>query len=177
MSWGSAFVALSKNTHERASFDCGEGALNTFIQTQAVRHMSAGVSNTMLLPAAQPVANGKYPICAFYTIAPGSISRDHLPREMARKLPHYPVPVFLLAQLAVHVDYQGQGLGKITLIKALENFAKINAHMQAYAVIVDCVNLDAERFYLQYNFQTLCLHEGRQRLFMPMKTVKRLFWE
>lgn len=77
----------------------------------------------MALPTSSPLPDGRYPICAFYTIAPSTPStlcREILPAAMAKKLPHYPIPVFLVAQLAVHKEYQGRGLGKATLINSLE---------------------------------------------------------
>lgn len=175
MSWAKKFVELDKAIHDRASFDCGEVELNAFIRTKAAKHMEAGISRTMLLPASVPLPNGKYPIYAFYTIAPSSISRETLPKELMKKLPRYPVPVFLLAQLAVDSKYHRQGLGKITLIKALEYLWEINSHMRAYAIIVDCLNKNAEHFYSKYGFQVLCCHNGRGRMFMPMTIVEQLF--
>src|SRR3989339_572775 len=155
------FVELGKAVHDRAVFDCGEVELNTFIKTQAARHMEVGISRTMVLPASVTPNGGKYSICAFYTIAPSSILRETLPAAIAKKLPHYPVPVFLLAQMAVHTECQGQGLGKVTLIKALEYLWEINAYMRAVAVIVDCLNTRAEQFYAKYGFEVLCHHNGR----------------
>jgi len=175
MSWAYEFVELDKAMHDRASFDCGEAELNVFIQTQAAKHMKVGISKTMLLPASVPLSDGLYPICAFYTIAPSSIRRDTLPEALVKKLPRYPVPVFLLAQMAVHLKYHGQGLGKITLIKALEYLWEINSKMRAFAVIVDCLNKSAEQFYSKYGFETLCDHNGKTRMFMPMKIVAKLF--
>ncbi len=175
MTWAQEFVELDKSIHDRTSFDCGEEALNTFLHTQAAKHMEVGVSRTMLLPTSDPLPSGRYPICAFYTTAPSSISRETLPEALAKKLPHYPVPVFLLAQLAVHSEYHGQGLGKVTLIKALEYLLKVNVHMRAYAIIVDCLNDGAEQFYLKYGFEELYQHNGRKRMFIPMKTVVQLF--
>ena len=175
MSWSDEFVELDKAIHDRASFDCGEVELNAFIRTYAARHMEAGVSTTMLLPASAQLSNGKYPICAFYTITPSSILRETLPEARRKKLPTYPVPVFLLAQMAVHSEYQGQGLGKVTLIKALEHLWKINSLMRAYAVIIDCLNTNAERFYSKYGFEVLSHNKDRVRMFIPMKTVEILF--
>jgi GNAT superfamily N-acetyltransferase len=175
MSWAYEFVELDKAIHDRASFDCGEAELNVFIQTQAAKHMKVGISKTMLLPASVPLYDGKYSICAFYTIAPSSIRRDTLPEALAKKLPRYPVPVFLLAQMAVYLNYHGQGLGKVTLIKALEYLWEINSMMRAFAVIVDCLNKNAEQFYSKYGFETLCHHNGKTRMFMPIKIIAKLF--
>lgn len=173
--WSNGFVELDKNVHNRPSFDCGEPELNTFIHSQAVRHMQAGISRTMVLPGLQPLPDQKLPICAFYTVAPSTISRDTLPKAQAKKLPHYPIPVFLLAQLGVHREYHGQGLGKVCLIHALRYLWQVNAHMRAYAIVVDCLTTNAEQFYRHYGFEYLCEHNGRVRLFLPMKTVGTLF--
>ena len=51
MIWAKEFVQLDKNVHDRGSFDCGESELDTFIRTKASKHMQAGVSRTMVLPA------------------------------------------------------------------------------------------------------------------------------
>jgi len=153
---GSKFVELDKAHHDRATFDCGEEELNTFIHTQAAKHMEVGISRTMLLPASAPLHNGKYLIRAFYTIAPSSIRRETLPASLAKKLPLYPVPVFLLAQMAAHVECQGIALGKITLIKALAYLRAIHSHMPAFAVIVGCLNPSAEQFYTQNTVLNFC---------------------
>ncbi|NLU12255.1 MAG: GNAT family N-acetyltransferase [Gammaproteobacteria bacterium] len=175
MSWSKAFEELSKSKHDRDSFDCGESELNTFIQTQAAKHMQAGISRTMVLSGTAPLLNQKYPICAFYSVAPSSICRETLPASLAKKLPHYPVPVFLLAQLAVHKEFHGSGLGKVSLIKALEYLWGVNAHMRAYAIVVDCLTDSAQSFYQKFGFQVLCEQNGRVRMFLPMKTVGQLF--
>lgn len=175
MSWGKKFEELSKTKHDRHSFDCGEHELNQFIKTQAAKHMQAGISRTMVLPSDVPMMNQKYPICSFYSVAPSSICRDTLPDNLAKKLPRYPVPVFLLAQLAVHKEFHGSGLGKISLIKALEYLWEVNQHMRAYAIVVDCLTDSAQCFYAKYGFDVLCTHNGRIRMFLPMKTVEQLF--
>jgi len=177
VSWAKEFFELDKKIHDRSSFDSGEDELNDFIKTKAAKHMAAGISRTMVLPAASPLPDGKYPICSFYSIAPSQIERQTLPAALAKKLPHYPVPVFLIAQLAVHAEIKGQGLGKITLIKALEHLWSVHAHMRAYVVVVDCLNQTAQDFYTKFGFEILCDSNGRIRMFMPMSTVGQLFEE
>ena len=175
MSWAREFVELDKSIHDRQSFDSGEAELNDFIKTKAAKHMAAGISRTMVLPAAAPLPDGKYPICAFYSITPSSIERESLPAALAKRLPCYPIPVFLIAQLAVHLEFHGEGLGKVTLVKALEYLWGINAHMRAYAIVVDCLNENAQAFYSKYDFEVLCEQNGRIRMYLPMKTVAQLF--
>lgn len=175
MTWSKEFVELDKSSHDRESFDCSKEELNTFIRTQAAKHMEARISRTFVLPASAPLINGKYPITAFYTITPGTIKREELPDTIAKKLPHYPVPVFLLAQMAVNNGYRGNGLGRATLIRALNTFVDINKEMPAFAVIVDCLDDGAKSFYEKYDFKVLCEHNGKTRMFIPMKTLEQLF--
>ncbi|MDQ6972113.1 MAG: GNAT family N-acetyltransferase [Mariprofundaceae bacterium] len=175
MSWSKRFVELGKAQHDRNNFDCGSAELNNFLKTQAAKHMASGISRTLVLPARAVSADGKQHICAFYTIAASSISRSSLPDRLAKKLPHHPVPVFVLAQMAVNTPYQGQGLGRVTLITALKHFVAIQAHMRAYAVVVDCLTEDMERFYAKYGFETLCIHQGRVRMYLPMRVLGQLF--
>lgn len=175
MSWAKVFEELSKSSHDRDSFDCGEAELNTFIKTQAAKHMQAGISRTMVLPGPVPLPNQKLPICAFYSVAPSAIDREILPANLAKKLPRYPVPVFLLAQLAVHKEFHGSGLGKVSLSKALRYLWEVNAHMRAYAIVVDCLTDSAQGFYSKYGFEVLCEYNGRTRMFLPMKAVEALF--
>ena len=175
MSWSNEFVELDKTIHDRISFDCGEPIINDFLQTKAAKHMKLGLSKTMVLPAATPRSNGKHTICAFYTLAPGSIRRETLPEMLAKKLPYYPVPVFLIGQLAVNREYQGYGLEKITLIKALEYLWNINQRMRAFAVIVDCLNENSKQFYSKYGFEALSEFENKTRMYTPMETISQLF--
>ena len=175
MNFSKIFVELNKTIHDRATFDCGAEEINIFLQQHAVRHMKVGVSKTMVLPALEPLPNQKYPICSFYTVAPSSIQKETLPRQLSKSLPHYPVPVFLIAQLGVDQKFQKQQLGKITLIKALNFLWQINQKLRAYAVVVDCLDDNLEHFYERYGFYHLCKMNGKSRMFLPMKTINKLF--
>ena len=168
---------LDKAVHDRASFDCKEAELNTFIRTLASKHMKSGISKTQVLPATISLPTNLLPICSFFTVAGSTIKREELPHAQGKKLPAYPVPVFLIAQMAVHDTYQGQGLGQLTLIQALKYLLSVNEFMPSYAVIVDCLNRDAEKFYAKFGFIELCQHKGRTRLYLPMKAVIGVFEE
>lgn len=174
MSYSNEFVKLDKKLHNRDSFDCGEEELNLFIKTKASKHMEAGISLTMVLPSIDKI-DSRYSICSFFSVAPSCIDYKNLPEKRAKKLPKYSIPVFLIGQLAVNNTYKGQGLGKITLIKSLEYLWNVNSQMRAYAVIVDCLNKNAEEFYLKYGFEVLYEHNGKSRMFLPMETIEKLF--
>jgi len=175
MTLNTEFVELNKTLHDREKFECGEKELDIFIKTQALKHMKVGISKTMVLVDKAVEIDGKNPICAFFTIAPTSIRRESLPNNLAKKLPHYPIPVFLIAQLAINQKYQRKGFGKITLIKALEYLWKVNSQMSAYAIVVDCLNADIKAFYEKYEFKVLGEYNNKIRMYIPMKVVNNLF--
>jgi predicted GNAT family N-acyltransferase len=167
------FVALNKTAHDRKGFDCGAPMQNQFLQQFALRHREAGISKTMVLPAKADESA----ICAYYTLSHTEIERQTLPRAMTKKLPCYPISVLLIAKLAVHRNAQGQGLGKVTLIKALKHCLEINAHLPSYAVVVDARDNDVQGFYARYGFVQLDQNNERAKLFIPMATIAQLFKE
>lgn len=167
----SFFIELDKAVHERKSFDCGKKELNEFLYQFAARHREAGISKTMVLPA---VGDSSI-ICAYYTLSHTEIERQNLPAAMAKKLPQYPLPVLLIAQLAVNREVQGQGLGKVTLICSLRHCVEISAHLPSYAVVVDALDDGLQTFYEQYGFKELERRNGQLRMFIPMKTLVQLF--
>lgn len=174
MTWTRNFEEVDTGVHDRESFDCGEAPLNEFIKTKAARHMKVGVSRTMVLPTEERLENGKRSIAAFYTIAPSSVERERLPDAIAKQLPRYPVPVFLIAQLAVHRDVHGCGLGKVTLVTALQHLWTIIDQLHAFALIVDCLTDSARPFYAKYGFMDMGIHNGRPRMFLPVKQLEGL---
>ncbi len=174
MSWTKEFVELDKKLHERKSFDCEKEELNNFIQTKAAKHALAGVSRTHVLPGKDPLENGKLPICAFYSLCPNYIERESLPDTIAKKLPRYPIPTILIGQLAVDRNCKGQGLGQITLIKALKLAQAVSDKIGGYAVTVDCLDEDAESFYRQFEFEELQRVNGKMRMFIPMNKIRAI---
>lgn len=175
MNYKDEFIDLDKALHDRASFDSGEKEQNDFIRNNAARNMAVGIDKTRLLPAMQYLPSGKKPICAFYNVSPSFIEKETLPVELVEYVPNYSLPVFLLTRLAVHLDYRGHGLDKITLVNALEYLWSVNAYMKAFAVVVDCTNQAAQDFYETYGFEILSRPNGNIRMFLPMYVVANLF--
>lgn len=161
------FIELHKRVHDRKAFDCGEFELNDFLKTKAAQHAAVGISKTLVLTTPEHPQD----ISAFYTVVAATVSSEVLPQN----LPSTPIPVFLIAQMAVALPYHGQGLGKITLIKALEYLWRVSKSMPANAIILDCLNGEVEGFYSKFGFERLYVHNNRVRMFLPMKTVNQLF--
>ena len=116
-------------------------------------------------------------ICAYFTIASTTLHHEELPIKLAKKLPLYPIPVILIAQLAGDSEYQGLGVGSACLISAMRYAYEANHRIPAYAIVVDAIDNEVKRFYEKYGFLMLSdQHQNlRPRLFMPTKDANRLF--
>lgn len=171
MTFAGKFVELKKNAHDREGFDCGNQELNDFLRTKAAKHRKLKISRTMVLPAAVSAQSLLCAIQSYYTTSLLTIERKALPG--GNRLPQYPVPVFLIGRLAVAKELKGLGLGKITLIKALESLYNTIPDIQTVAIVVDPIDADADAFYRHFNFQPLL--DSRDRLFLPMGDVEKLF--
>lgn len=171
MTPSNAFVELDRALHDRDSFRCGKPALDRFIKSQALQHKKAGTSTTLVLPGERQGDREKLPIIAFFAASFTSIERATLPQSLHKKLPHYPVPAFVVAQLAVDETRAGQGYGGITLVSAIRYLCKVHESLPAVAIIVDCVDDQAPCFYEHYGFAFLSTVNDRARLFLPMKTA------
>ncbi len=133
--------------------------------------MQMGLSATYVLPARGKTLGGLKPVVSYYTLSMGQISRTSLPNT--KKFPHYPVPVIVLARLAVDRKIQGQGYSDITLIKAIRHCATISDTIPAYALVLDVKDDEAKRFYRRYpDFKPLMDNPGR--LFLPIKIAQKV---
>lgn len=97
-----------------------------------------------------------------------------IPGSFKKKLPksYVSIPTILLGRLAIDKDFQGKGIGKILLIDSLKKCFDTSDSIGAFAVIVDPLDKDAERFYDKYGFIKL---PDSGKMFLPMKTIKELF--
>lgn len=172
------FVALDKSLHERSHFDCGKGSLNTFLQRSASQGMKAKLNFTWVLPASGISRGEKKPICAYYTLSVCHIERDTLPGDAMKRYPNYPLPVFIIAQLAVDKSCVGQKLGTASLINALRRCVNLSqdGKVAGIGVILDVLDDDALGFYQCFGgFRSLKSVDGSgERLFIPMKQIMNL---
>lgn len=156
--------------HDRAAFSCGIPALDNYLKRQASQDVAKRVAVCFVL-----TPDGKT-IAGFYTLSQYSVDVVQLPQEVAQKLPRYPqVPATLLGRLAISEKFKGQGLGEFLLLDALYRSLQQSRHIAAATVIVDAKDEAAKAFYEHFNF--LPLPATPNRLFLPIKTIERLFPE
>jgi GNAT superfamily N-acetyltransferase len=106
-------------------------------------------------------------------LASGAISFEDLPARAAKKLPRHPIPVVLLARLAVAKPVQGQGLGPLLLVNALKRCLALSREVGIYAVKVDAIDEKAARFYKKYGF--IAFSDNPLQLYLAMATVEKGF--
>jgi GNAT superfamily N-acetyltransferase len=156
--------------HARAAFRCGTEALDRSLHRQARQDQERRVA---VIHVAVPLDQATV-VAAFYTLSATAVRLQSVPAEVAKKLPRYPdVPATLLGRLAVGQDHQRHGLGEHLLIDALRRSMHASRTIGSVAVIVDAKDDRAKGFYLHYGF--IPLPEQPARLFLPMKTIERLF--
>jgi GNAT superfamily N-acetyltransferase len=164
------FVTVNKNLHDLKSFDCGKASMNTFLSNFAEKHSKLGLSRTYVLP--QIIETVKAPIAAYFTLASSNVAREKIPAK--QRLPSYPVPVVLLARLAVDKKHKGKGLGSKTLVQALrEAVALSNAGLPTYGLILDVLDEEALGFYKHFNLFD-AFTDDPMRLFVSMKTLEQI---
>ena len=151
--------------HDRNAFDCGEEALNNYIQRFALQNDERGIGRTFVA-----VEAGSTRILGYYTLATGKITFETIPDN--KKLPRMPIPVVLLGRLAVDKDSKGSGLGRRLLLHALWRSQQIASHAGVYAVEVDALHEQAAQFYRKYGF--IPLLDDPRHLYLSMKTIEAL---
>jgi hypothetical protein len=90
--------------HAVAGFDCGQEELNRFLVRFALVNLRAGAAQTY-------VALSRETVVGCYSLAVGEVAYDDAPSRLSKGLARHPVPIMLLARLAVSNGSQGQGIG------------------------------------------------------------------
>jgi hypothetical protein len=166
-----SFVPVDKTKHLIKTFDCSKPNMNLFLSRFAVKHAKLGLSRTLVLPLDEPEAN-KTQIAAYYTLAASTVSRQDIPGT--QNLPRYPVPVALLARLAVDINFQGKHLGEKSLVYALRHTVNLcDEGLPALGLVLDVLDEDALKFYQRFDFFHAFTDEP-MRLFAPMTALRNI---
>lgn len=137
-------VALDPS-HDVGSFSCGVPSLDEWLRRYALTaQQSHGVRVY--------VAVQDYEIAGFYALAAGSVQHHAAPPRLVRGLAQHPVPVVVLARLAVSERWQGRGFGSSLLIDAVRRTLRVAEEVGVRAMVVDAKDDAAREFYEHFGF-------------------------
>ena len=154
--------------HSIESFDCGRGELNRYLLRYAWQNQQAGAAQTYVGLAGDAVIG-------YYTLAVGHVMREEAPERLTKRLARHPVPVMLLARLAVDHRWQGQGVGKALLKDAMLRTLQAADIAGIRAFAVHAKDEEARRFYLKFDF--ISSPSDTMHLFVLLKDVRRILSE
>ncbi len=151
--------------HNRDTFDCGDKALNAFLQLHARKSHERGGAKTFLAIADADLSK----VLGFYSLSPASIAYEFTPETVRHGLARHEVPVFRLGRLAVASAFQGQGLGGQLLLTAGRRCLLVAAQAGGVALLIDAKNERVAAWYASYG-AVPCV-ESPLSLLLPFKTL------
>src|SRR5215831_8063393 len=126
--------------HALSAFDCGEPALNDWLQHRALKNESRFSRTYVVCEGSQVVA--------YFCISAGAVERAAAPGKVRRNAPDT-IPVSVIGRLAVSRSHAGKGLGADILSDALRRIAVASQSIGIGAVLVHAKDDAAKRFYMK----------------------------
>lgn len=131
-----------------AAFDCGHPALNQFLQRFALVNQKANSAQTYVC-----CESGTSTVAGFYSLVAGSVEPSVAASRIVKGLARHPVPVMILARLAVDQSHQSAGLGRALLKDALLRTVQVADIAGIRAVLVHAKDDAARNWYLNWGFE------------------------
>lgn len=155
--------------HDKEKFSCGKELLDHYFWRQAKQDVKRKLAVCFVW-----VDKETSKISGYYTLSSNSIPNDLIPDTFKHNFPksYISLPVILMGRFAIDKSFQGKGIGKVLLIDALKRCFEVSGSIGAFAVIVDPLDIDAEKFYEKFGFIKL---PDSGKMFMAMKTIRDLF--
>ena len=161
------FERLDPKRHNRRRFDCGEEALNRYIQTLANQDQKRSLTKVTVLAKEDR-------IIGYYSLSAHSVDRANLPDDVP--LGGYnDVPFLLLGRLAVDKDYQRKGYGDAMIFHAFSTTLEAAENVGILGVLVDAKDEKAVSFYEGFGFRRI--HGSKNRLMLPLSAIAKLIRE
>jgi len=146
-------------THLLDGFTCGEASLDEWLTRRALANQHSGASRTFV------VTDQDGRVFGYYAMAAGAVSHQMATSGVRRNMPN-PVPVMVLARLAVDHRAQGIKLGASLLQDAVNRAVIVSHNAGIRALLVHALHERAKQFYAHYGFQESPQH--------PMTLMLRL---
>ena len=138
-------VEKLRRDHPVDGFTCGQPELDRFLVRYALGNQQANASQTYLGLADAAVAG-------FYTLVVGQVAHAATPERVTKGLARYPVPIMLLARLAVGTAWQARGLGAGLLKDAMRRTVQAAEIGGIRAFVTHAKDETARRFYEHFGF-------------------------
>jgi GNAT superfamily N-acetyltransferase len=150
-------------SHRLDGFECGEAVLDDWLERRALANQSSGASRTFV------IADHDKRVFGYYAMAAGAVSHQLATGSVRRNMPD-PVPVMVLARLAVDRRMQGQHLGAAMLQDAVSRAVAVSRNAGVRALLVHALHEKARQFYEHYGFQPSPTHP--MTLMLRLSSVK-----
>jgi predicted N-acetyltransferase YhbS len=135
--------------HDLSQFDCGKESLITWLQKYALQNQNANHTKTVVI-----TEDDSNVVIGYYSYNIISVEHaDSTPIRVSKGLARHPIPVFLIARLAIDNKFKGQKLGSRLLRRALLHAAEISNQVPIRAIIADAIDDDAQKFYAGFDFE------------------------
>jgi GNAT superfamily N-acetyltransferase len=148
-------------------FDCGHSALNLFLQRFALVNQKANSAQTYVCCEV-----GTNKVAGFYSLVVGSVEPSAADSRVVKGLARHPVPVMILARLAIDRKHQSAGLGRALLKDALLRTVQAAEIAGIRAVLVHAKDDAARTWYLHWGFEPS--PTDPYHLFLLMKDLVKL---
>ena len=150
-------------THNVEQFTCGQPELDRFLIRHALQAQQSNSSQTYVVVSGEEVAG-------FYTIVAGEVQHAQAPERVVKGMARHPIPLLVLARLAVHTNAQGRGIGSGLLLDALGRTLQVADVIGVRALAVHAKDESAVAFYRHFGF-TPSPSDARH-LFMIIKDIR-----
>lgn len=151
--------------HQLDDFDCGKPALNDWLVRHAMQAQSSGSARTCVV-----VEGGR--VVGYFSLAVGQADAMEVPDRIRKGMGSYPIPVVILARLAVSLQDQGKGIGMGMLQEAIRRTMAIADQAGVRALLTHPIDEEASRFYRRFGFESSPIRE--QQLLLLLKDARRL---
>ncbi len=136
--------ALLAEQHDLDDFQSWETALDEWLKRRARANQASRASRTYVVCEQTHVVG-------YYALASGALTVESAPGRFKRNMPN-PIPVAVLARLAVHQDWHGRGLGRALFRDAAYRVAQAADSIGIRGIVVHAISEQARDFYLALGF-------------------------
>ena len=150
--------------HRLEGFDCGKSALNDWLLRHARQAQGSGSAKTFVVADDDRVAG-------YFSLTVGQVDVLDAPERVRKGMGQYPVPVVILARLAVSAQDQGRGIGFGLLQDAIRRTMLIAEQAGIRAMLSHPIDHDAAKFYARFGFIASPLRE--RQLLLLLKDARR----